>query len=114
MIQRFMIISAIVLSTITGQALTQLPSLAQSPSPSSSRLSPYDVIFLAYQGQFREQGIRGYGAFIEQCYQGQLSAKKIVEAAIKANRLPADALNDSAYLKAIDSNLVSLKSNVNP
>jgi hypothetical protein len=114
MIRRFMMISAIVLATITGQALIQHASLAQSTSPSPSRLSPYDVIFLAYQGQFREQGIRGYGAFIESCYQGQLSAKKIVQAAIKANRLPADAINDDAYLKAIDANLVSLKSNVNP
>jgi hypothetical protein len=109
MIRRFMLISAIVFTTMTGQVLTQHRSLAQT-----SRLSPYDVIFMAYQGQFREQGIRGYGAFVESCYQGQLSAKKIVQAAIQANRLPADAVNDEAYLKAIDANLLSLKSNVSP
>lgn len=121
MISRLMMISAIaslhsvfVFSAVIAQGLISSPSLAQSAPSSNSRLAPYDVIFLAYQGYFRDQGIRGYGAFVESCYQGQLSAKRIVEAAIKANRLPSDAINDSAYLQAIDANLLSLKSNVSP
>lgn len=113
MLWRLIITTAIAFTTIIGQGLISLPSFAEA-SASNSRISPYDVIFLAYQGYFREQGIRGYGAFVEGCYQGQIKAKQIVEAAIKANRLPPDTINDSAYIQAIDANLLSLKSNVSP
>lgn len=111
---RFVTMSAIVFTSVIGQSLVSLPALAQAAPSNSSRLSPYDVIFLAYQGYFREQGIRGYGAFVEECYQGQLSAKRIVEAAIQAKRLPAETINDLAYIQSINSNLLSLKSSVSP
>lgn len=121
MFRLLILLPSLLIMTVATQIATQTSSSAESvttaPATTNSsipRMSPYDVIFMAYQGGFREQGIRGYGAFIEGCYQGQLTAKKIVAAAIKANRLPADAIDDQAYLKAIDSNLVSLKSNGRP
>ncbi|MEH1770108.1 hypothetical protein [Nostoc sp.] len=73
-------------------------------------LQPFNIAFLAYQGYLKEQGIPSGGALLFKYQSGNLTAKDIVQAAVKANKLPAQVLNDSSYLNALDSQLTSLGS----
>ncbi|MEH1785607.1 hypothetical protein [Nostoc sp.] len=73
-------------------------------------LQPFNIAFLAYQGYLKEQGIPSGGALLFKYQGGSLTAEDIVQAAVKANKLPAQVLNDSSYLNALDSQLTSLGS----
>ncbi|BAZ31520.1 hypothetical protein NIES4074_39930 [Cylindrospermum sp. NIES-4074] len=70
-------------------------------------LPPFNVAFLAYQGYLKEQGIPSAGGLIFEYQTGQLTAKDVVQAAIKANKLPAAVLSDRSYLSAIEAELIS-------
>ncbi|BAU10397.1 hypothetical protein LEP3755_08810 [Leptolyngbya sp. NIES-3755] len=87
------------------------PIAATTSTVTTPLMSPYNVVFMAYQGYFREQGLRGYGAFADGCNQGTLTATDVVKAAIQANRLPESILNDRGFMSAIDANMKSFKTN---
>ena len=76
-------------------------------SPKASYIQPFNTAFLAYQGYLKEQGIPSGSALIFEYQLGNLTAKDVVQAAIKANKLPAEVLNDSSYLNAVESQLTS-------
>ena len=81
-------------------------------SSNASYLQPFNTTFLAYQGYFKEQGIPSGGALVSEFQIGKVTAKDVVQAAVKANKLPAQLLNDQSYLNAVESQLTSL-SNIN-
>ena len=96
-----------------GQINTDLSSKTlRTNSSNASYLKPFNTTFLAYQGYFKEQGIPSGGALVFECQTGKVTAKDVVQAAIKANKLPAQVLNDQSYLNAVESQLTSL-SNIN-
>ena len=72
------------------------------------RIDAFDLVNAAYQGRFKEWGIPAY-ARLDQAYRGrQITASDLIEAAIEANQLPAIALEDKNYVKAVDTNLYGL------
>lgn len=73
-------------------------------------LSPANLVNLAYQGHFRSQGIPGYGGLLDAYASKQLSAQNLVQVAIATGKLPATSLSNSAYLQAVEANLISLRS----
>ncbi|MHC5930578.1 hypothetical protein [Nostoc sp.] len=73
----------------------------------NSVLQPFQTAFFAYQGYFKPEGIPSAGALIFQYKGGEITAVDVVKAAIKANRLPAQTLNDTDYINAVDSQLRS-------
>lgn len=73
-----------------------------------SYLQPFNTAFLAYQGAFKEQGIPSTGSLISEFQIGNVTAKDIVQAAIKAKKLPAQVLNDRGYVNAVESQLTSM------
>ncbi|MEA5604039.1 hypothetical protein [Nostoc sp. UHCC 0252] len=77
-------------------------------SSNASYLQPFNIAFLAYQGALREQGIPSAGTLIFEFQVGNLTAKDVVQAAIKANKLPAQVLNDRGYVNAVESQLTSI------
>ncbi|QMS90925.1 hypothetical protein HUN01_26325 [Nostoc edaphicum CCNP1411] len=92
-----------------GQINTAVNSNAlRKNSTEASYLQPFNTAFLAYQGYLKEQGIPSGGALISAYQIGSLTAKDVVQAAIRANKLPAQVLNDSSYLNAVESQLTSL------
>lgn len=72
-----------------------------------SYLKPFDAAFLAYQGNLKAQGIPSGSALVSQYQTGRLTALDVVKAAVNAKKLPAQALNDTAYLNAVESQLIS-------
>ncbi|MEI1374050.1 hypothetical protein PQG02_22020 [Nostoc sp. UHCC 0926] len=83
-------------------------STLRTNSSNASYLQPFNTTFLAYQGYFKEQGIPSGGALVSEFQIGKVTAKDVVQAAVKANKLPAQVLNDRSYLYAVESQLTSL------
>ncbi|MCC5605274.1 hypothetical protein LC612_00275 [Nostoc sp. CHAB 5834] len=81
-------------------------------STNVSYLKPFDAAFLAYQGNLKPQGIPSGSALVFQYQTGSLTALDVIKAAVNAKKLPAQALNDTSYLNAVESQLTSF-SNTN-
>jgi hypothetical protein len=84
---------------------------AQTRMPSQAvveRISPFDLTHLAYQGNLKDQGIPGYGALIDAISFGRVTAQTVMQAAVRANRLPAETLTDRSYRSALQAQLYNL------
>lgn len=99
-------------------AIVVAPANAQMAEPKAATsqtarvdLSPFHLVFLAYQGHFRSQGIPSYDALVKAYRWGKLRPQDLVQVAIQANRLPAEALNDVGYLGIVEANLQALDMN---
>ena len=79
-----------------------------SNSTTTSYLQPFNLVSLAYQGGLEEQGIPSGGTLIFERQNRNIVAEDLVKAAISANKLPPQILNDQNYLDAVKSQLTSL------
>lgn len=94
------------LSIVVSTSVLTTVSKAESVS---SSLTPFNLVTLAQRGYFINQGIP-QGIVFEQRNQAyQLSARLLVDAAIRASRLPANTLSDRSYLGAVETQLQSLR-----
>jgi hypothetical protein len=73
--------------------------------PGNTQLTPFSLVSLAYQGEYRTQGIPGYGSFRFATSSKTITAKDLVKAAIDANQLTPDTQTDRAYLNAVELQL---------
>lgn len=72
------------------------------------QLNPAELATLASRGYLKAQGIPSYSILSSQYELGQVTAKDIVEAGVKANRIAATVLEDSGYINAVDWHLRSM------
>lgn len=91
---------------------SQMSPDSNNSSSNSNFTEPFSLVSLAYRGQFKEQGIPGYNAFITKYATGQVTAEKLVEAAIKADRLSSQAMNDESYINAVELQLRNLRQGI--
>lgn len=68
-------------------------------------VTPFNLVFLAYQGFFEEEGIPMAGGLIDRYESGGVTAQDLVQVAINMNRLSPDKLNDDGYLRSVDYQL---------
>jgi hypothetical protein len=111
-------IATLINSGILLAAITLIPGIAAAQTITRSNinpvvnskiyLQPFNTAFLAYQGYLRDKGIPSAGALIFAYETETLTAKDVVQAAVKDNRLPAEVLNDQDYISAVDLELKSL------
>ncbi|MBD0345192.1 MAG: hypothetical protein ICV63_10295 [Coleofasciculus sp. Co-bin14] len=108
-------LSVLLLASLSAPALqAQSPSdnpssyPAADPPISNDKLTPFTLVRLAYQGFLKDQGIPSGEGLLDAYQNRDISAKKLIESAIQAKRLPAEALNDSDYLVDVDSQLSAL------
>nr|MBA3924403.1 hypothetical protein [Nostocaceae cyanobacterium] len=76
---------------------------------STFQLTPFKLVYLAYQGHFRAQGIPSYAALISAHEFGTISAKDLVWSAFKTNLLSEQTLADLGYLSAVEDQLRALE-----
>jgi hypothetical protein len=105
-------LTTLINSGILLAAITLIPGIAAAQTGNISKsntnyLQPFNTAFLAYQGYLKEQGIPSASGLIFAYQTGNLTANDVVQAAVKANKLPAEVLNDQDYLSAVDSQLTS-------
>ncbi|MCC5639246.1 hypothetical protein LC593_26160 [Nostoc sp. CHAB 5844] len=102
---------SVVASTKHGQVITTAINSYMSPSKITTYhvIQPFNLVYLAYQGNLKSQGIPSGSNLIVQHQRGDLNAKALVKAAIHANQLPNQLLQDQTYLSAVDVQLSSLQ-----
>ena len=105
MIIKILAVSGFLLSLSSNVVLAQDKSTQYLEKP---RIEAFRLVNAAYQGRLKKWGIPAY-ARLDQAYRGgQITASDLIEAAIEANQLPAIALEDESYVKAVDTNLYGL------
>ena len=106
-ITKSVIFSLFLLSLSCNILLAKETKLTQY-SQVEPRIEAFDLVNAAYQGRLKKWGIPAY-AKLDQAYRGrQITALDLISAAIEANQLPAIALEDESYVKAVDTNLYGL------
>lgn len=106
----FLLMSAAVVPAVRAETMAVGPSSLSSASAYTSQLTPFNLAFLAYRGYFKKQGIPSYSALISAYQTGQITTKDVVQGAIKANRLPSQALANQGFLSNVDRQLRGLES----
>ena len=90
------------------QINTDVNSNTLRKNPTDTKyLQPFNIAFLAYQGYLREQGIPSGGTLLFRYQTGYLTAKDVVQAAIRANKLPSEVLDDRGYVNAVELQMKS-------
>jgi hypothetical protein len=89
----------------TRTGLTAM-STAMIGNHTANKLTPFALASFAYQGEYRAQGIPGFGSFLAAASNKTVTAKDLVAAAIAANQLTPDTQNDIGYLNAVDLQLL--------
>ncbi len=91
-----------------GQINTDVNTNTLGKNPRETKyLQPFNIAFLAYQGYLKEQGIPSGGTLLFKYQTGYLTAKDVVQAAIRANKLPAEVLDDRGYVNAVELQMKS-------
>ncbi|MEH1853499.1 MAG: hypothetical protein V7L11_17935 [Nostoc sp.] len=107
---------SLLLTTLLLSA-TILPAAAQAQTaptslnpyaanqPSGNQLKPFNLVYLAYQGYLKDQNIPSSRALMSAIASGTITAQDIIQAAVKANRLPEQALSDRGYRHNLENQL---------
>lgn len=104
-----LLVSAGATPAVKAETTALNPAVAGNTSLHQTR--PFNLVYLAYQGYFRDQGIPSYSALIAAYRSGKISALDLVEAAVKTNRVPSSVLQDRGYISAVETQLDFLESN---
>ena len=96
------------LLAVIATIVTTLPAEAQPiptvafqttrPSIATTSISPADLVTFGYRGYLQAHGITGGQSFRTI---GQEDAEQLVQGAIRAGWLPADAINNANYMNAV-------------
>jgi hypothetical protein len=73
-------------------------------------VTPFNLVFLAFQGFFETQGIPSSMGLVSAYRNNQVTASDLIKIAISMNRLPQSTLTDRGYLNAVNSQLEDLAS----
>ena len=96
-------LSALVLSLVATPTLAQeISQNSQTSTGSIVEITPFDLVYGAYQGNFTNSGIPGYANFITAVNTGQVKAEDLVEKAIAKGRLTPDTIDNRGYLSSVD------------
>ncbi len=79
-----------------------------SNSTSMDYLEPFNLVTFAYQGGLQQHGIPGGGTLVFETLNRNIMAKDVVKAAVNADKLPSQVLNDLNYLSAVNLELNAL------
>lgn len=67
--------------------------------------SAFDLVTAAYRGRLEEQGIPGYTQLLNDYGIGEVTAEEVVRAGVEADELRPEAVEDDAYINAVDLQL---------
>jgi peptidoglycan/xylan/chitin deacetylase (PgdA/CDA1 family) len=89
---------------------TAIAPVPSRPTPPRTFLSstPFDLSFLAYRGELREEGIPAGGSLCDGMASGGLDARVVADAAAYSGWLALSEATDGSYLNALELQLHSL------
>ena len=94
--------------TRAEEALEEYQSASDSSNYDIRRTEAFNLVSSAYRGDFEDQGINSYAVLITNYETGELTAENLIQAAIEAGELSNSALEDDAYVQAVESQLEAL------
>ena len=99
------IASSLVALTLSVAAFAPI---ANAEPSADRKLTSFDLANLAYQGRLTENGIPGYGSLEASINSGAVTAEDVIQAAIDSGRLSESALQDDAFVTAVERHLEDL------
>lgn len=104
-----LLFSAAILPAAASAQTTRATQTSLNPyvtnSTSTNQVSPFNLAFLAYRGYLKAQGIPSGSVLLDEIGSGAVTAKNIIQAAVKANQLPEQTLSDRGYRHALEGQL---------
>ena len=76
-----------------------------------NNITPFNLVSLAYQGQFKNQGVSGYHSLLDAVRFGEVDGKDLVKHGIDSGRLSPETINNSGYIQAVELQLQGLSRN---
>jgi hypothetical protein len=71
-------------------------------------VTPFNLVFLAYQGFFESEGIPKFAGLASGFEDGSVTPESLIQVAVKMERLTPDALTDRTYISAVRHQLRAL------
>ncbi|MEO0686921.1 MAG: hypothetical protein AAFY76_18220, partial [Cyanobacteria bacterium J06649_11] len=100
----------LIANTATPSALANKaavnPNIVQNQV--KKNITPFNLVSLAYRGEFKIQGVGGYNSLLTAVRFGEVSGKDLVQHGIDSGRLSSDKINNSRYIKAVEYQLQNL------
>ncbi len=72
-------------------------------------IEAFNLVSLAYRGEFEEEGIPSYGQLIREYRTGDITAEDVVESGVEDGYTSSAALEDEGYMNAVDLQLRALR-----
>jgi hypothetical protein len=107
-------LSTVLLSTAIAPMVQAQVTPAAPPAEAETlgmAITPFNLVFLAYQGFFESEGIPKFSGLEDGYRQGDVTAESLVKVAVSMRRLTPDAINNKAYLTAVKHQLDALTMN---
>lgn len=79
-----------------------------SNSTSANNFQPFNLVTFAYQGGLKQHGIPSGETLVSQTQNKKIIAEDLVKAAVNADKLPSEVLNDQNYLSSVNLELNAL------
>ncbi|MEO1374174.1 MAG: hypothetical protein AAFW70_07625 [Cyanobacteria bacterium J06635_10] len=76
-----------------------------------NNITPFNLVSLAYQGQFKNQGVPGYNLLLSAVRFGEVNGKDLVKHGIDSGRLSPETINNTGYIQAVEFQLQGLSRN---
>ncbi|NET35660.1 MAG: hypothetical protein F6K19_27155 [Cyanothece sp. SIO1E1] len=100
----------LILAGLSALLLMPMASTVAKAQTSGYLLEPFNLVYLAYQGYFKAEGVPGFRRLITDYRAHRIGPEELVQAAIATHRLPAEIIEDQAYLSDVDDQLKALQS----
>ncbi|MBW4517739.1 MAG: hypothetical protein KME11_21250 [Timaviella obliquedivisa GSE-PSE-MK23-08B] len=107
-------VSTVLLSTTIApmvQAQVTPEAMPADAETLGMAVTPFNLVYLAYQGFFESEGIPKFNGLATGYRQGDVTAESLVKVAVSMRRLAPDTVNDRSYLAAVEHQLNSLTRN---
>jgi hypothetical protein len=104
-----LLISPVLANTAQAQTPITYNSSVVTNSAKASQINPFNLAFMAERGYLQNVGIKSGNALLKAHQSGILTAKDIVQSAVKAKLLPEQTRSDQGYLNALETQLQALE-----
>ncbi|MEL6437667.1 MAG: hypothetical protein AAFQ80_00225 [Cyanobacteria bacterium J06621_8] len=102
-------LSALTFSSMSVVVPSNQSAVASTITQNIVEISPRNLVKAAYQGRFINQGIPSNSAFLFAIRGDRIKAEDLVKVGIASGRLTEETLQDSSYLRSVDSSIDRFK-----
>lgn len=103
--RKFLILICLSILTISGGFAVNAQTLTTDSAMTTYQITPFNLVILARNGYFQQQGIPSYLALNNAYILGRVTSSDLVWAAVQANRISPKYLSDRSFLKAVAAQL---------